>query len=54
MKKNKSEIKTQSAAKPRKAREGWAIAFKKMHRWGDDNLVDKELNTKWEKTKWHW
>jgi antitoxin MazE len=37
-------------------RHGWAEAFKKMSRLGDDRLVDGDVSlpTRWEKDEWEW
>ncbi|MBN2543301.1 AbrB/MazE/SpoVT family DNA-binding domain-containing protein [bacterium] len=42
--------------KPRQtARIGWEIAFKKMHKTGDDTLLIKEeIPAEWDKKEWEW
>lgn len=40
-------------AKPRK---GWEEAFRRMHKQGDDALLDRDSlpTTKWDRTEWRW
>ena len=37
-----------------KVREGWAQAFEHMHRQRDDQLLDRESASKWDRKKWTW
>ena len=39
---------------PRKARAGWAEAFKEMARRGDDKLLDPEFANDWDEEEWEW
>ena len=40
---------------PRRARSGWAKAFKEMARMGDDALLDKHISTsRWDDEEWQW
>jgi antitoxin MazE len=40
----------------RRARSGWADAFREMAAKGDDALLDKDTMpaTKWERAEWEW
>jgi antitoxin MazE len=38
----------------RKARAGWAEAFKQMAREGDDKLPGSATATRWDKEEWEW
>lgn len=41
---------------PTKPRSGWEDAFRRMHEYGDDTLIDNATfpATQWEKTEWEW
>ncbi len=37
------------------ARQGWSEAFAKMAEYGDDALLDGEIQTtEWDETEWQW
>jgi antitoxin MazE len=39
----------------KKARAGWAAAFRKMARRGDDRLLDEVANlSQWDENEWGW
>lgn len=38
----------------KKARAGWAAAFKRMAERRDDKFLDPGLATDWDKTEWKW
>ena len=38
----------------RRAREGWADAFRQMAAKGDDRLLDQPTSTKWQTEEWEW
>lgn len=38
----------------RKAREGWAEAFKAVADAGEDELLDPETLTDWDESEWEW
>ncbi len=35
-------------------RAGWAEAFRSMTREGDDEMLDPELTSRWDKEEWVW
>jgi antitoxin MazE len=35
-------------------RSGWAESFKKMAESGDDNLLDEDFASDWDKKDWEW
>ncbi len=40
---------------PRKSRAGWADAFARMARAGDDKLlVERPVSTRWDDEEWQW
>lgn len=39
---------------PRRARGGWAEAFERMAREGDDKLPVHATATRWDKEEWEW
>lgn len=38
----------------RQPREGWGIKFARMSQHGDDRLLDKSLQNKWDEEEWTW
>ena len=46
-----SELVIRAARKPR---EGWAEAFREMAARGDDELLDPETMSEWDRTEWTW
>jgi len=36
------------------ARAGWAEAFARMAERGEDTLLDRERQTKWDESEWRW
>lgn len=38
----------------RKPRDGWADAFHKMAKRGDDKLTDEPTPTEWDREEWEW
>jgi len=46
-----SELVIRAARKPR---EGWAEAFREMAARGDDELLDPETMSEWDRTGWTW
>lgn len=38
----------------RRAREGWAEAFRQMSARGEDRLLDEPTPTKWQDEEWDW
>lgn len=45
------ELTIKTAHRPR---HGWDMAFRSMAHNRDDQLLDKPIATKWEKTEWEW
>jgi len=40
---------------PQRPRAGWADAFERMARYGDDTLLDSEsTSTSWDDEEWQW
>ncbi len=38
----------------RRARQGWAEAFREMAARGDDHLLDQPTPTRWQAEEWEW